>query len=137
MKVRVVDELLVVRPRAALEQQLKERLSLRVRRRVFFAFTGDARQRCVVNAFVSAGIVRVWIGTAVEQRSRDGDGVLAYRGERESTGTQVQKRRPSLRTAFLGRGLWMFREESLDPFQIAAHDARVEILVGDLRVPSQ
>ncbi len=129
---RVVDDLDVVRLRAALEQESHECVALRMRRPVLFAFADDADERRVDAA--AGHEVRVRIGAVVQQRPRDGDRVVAGRGERNAREAEIEQRVPPFGAAFLGCGLGPVGERLHHTVDVAADDRGVEAVARDVGV---
>src|SRR5687768_6882844 len=94
VKANVVNDLDVVRVRAPLEQEASERIAVRMRRSVFLSLADDADQRRVPAA--ARHEVCVGVSTPVEQRTRDGNGVLVRGFVVETREGEEQQRLPVL-----------------------------------------
>ncbi len=130
-----------------LQQQLRERLALRVRRCIVLAFAGDSAQRCIAG-WMCADLEKVIrVRAVVQQDAGNGDRVVAGRCERKSSVAHVEQRRPQLlaftnlppsnwAAGFDGRS-GPLGQNALDFFQIPAHYSRVNAVARDLRIPVQ
>ena len=96
---RVVDHLYVERLSTLFQEQSRQRVPLRVRWPVLFAFPDDAHERRV--AAVTGHEIRVRIGASIEQRPSDGHRIVADRGDGKSGETEIQERLPSFRAQIL------------------------------------
>src|SRR6516164_7688368 len=84
----VVDNLLIIGLGASIEQQLNERITLRVRRSALFAFADGADERRVLA--VAGHEMHVGIRAVVQQRPTDRDGVIGDRLPREAREAEIQ-----------------------------------------------
>ena len=94
VEVDVVDDLPVIRLGASIEQQLDERITLRMRGPALFAFTDRADERRVTA--VAGHEIRVGIRAVIQERSSDRDGVVRDCLQREAREAEIGGVAPSL-----------------------------------------
>ena len=149
MKVDVVDDLAVVGLCAALEQQARQFIAVRMRRTAFLAFADDADQRGVTA--IAGHEVCVGVCAMIEQQARDRDGIVVGLRERQAGEAEIEEGRPIFaaevgqeiiaatcagaigprgeRLAFASWGC--STQDALDLLDLAAHHRGVEAVTRD------
>ena len=131
----VVQGLRLIRIRSPLDQQRGEGGRLRVRRLREFAAPDRAGQRAKMILPVTEAHARV--RAAVEQGTRDGDGILPGGRDGQPSVAHIQQRLPPLRPALLRGGGRPFGQDTRDLGDVAAHCRGVDACVRNVRMPLQ